>query len=97
MRTFLWTGFVLLLLLVLQTTLVPLLAVKQIIPDLLLLYVVFRGIREGRGRAVILGFTAGLLQDMVGTGPVGLFALSKAASAFLSCSLPVNRYQKNKR
>ncbi len=95
MRSFFLTGLVLVVLLVLQTTLVPLISVKQITPDILLLYVVFRGIREGRTRSVILGFCAGLLQDLAGTGPAGIVSLATAVAAFLSCSLPINRFEKN--
>ena len=80
---------------VIQTTLVPLIAVKQIAPDLLLLYVVFRGIREGRTHGMILGFSAGLLQDLSGSGLPGPIALARTVAVFLACSLPVNPYEKN--
>lgn len=95
MGSFLFTTVLLFGFLVLQTTLVPLIAVKQITPDLLLLFVVLRGVREGRTRVVILGFISGLLQDLAGTGPVGILALSRTVAVFAACSLPINRYEKN--
>jgi len=71
-------------LLVLQTSLVSYLAISNIVPDVMLLWVVYIAIREGQAAGTIAGFGAGLLLDFLsGTnGMLGLSALSKTVAGF---------------
>jgi rod shape-determining protein MreD len=74
-------GFVLL---VLQTTLVPVLLPLHFKPDLLLILVVYLGLHEGYVRGGTLAYVLGCLQDVFAAGYPGLFGL-----AFLGVFLAV--------
>ena len=85
----------LLILLVVQHTLIPFISIKGISPDILLIFVLYwSGIRH-RTYGVMMGFTAGLLQDLAGVGTTGVFALSKAVAAYAGYSFPMSRHEKN--
>jgi rod shape-determining protein MreD len=71
-------------LLLLQTTFVPLLSLGGMVPDLLLIWVVYTGLKRGQVETTIAGFAVGLLQDLVSTQFFGLAALSKTVAGFLS-------------
>jgi rod shape-determining protein MreD len=71
-------------LLFLQTTFIPLLSLGGMVPDLLLVWVVFTGLRRGRVETTVAGFLVGLLQDLVSTQLFGLAALSKTVAGFLA-------------
>ena len=71
-------------LLLLQTTFIPLLSLGGMVPDLLLIWVVYTGLRRGQVETTIAGFAVGLLQDLVSTQFFGLAALSKTVAGFLS-------------
>ena len=71
-----------LVLLVVQTTLIPFMSVAGIVPDLLLIWVVTTALRRGQIEATVGGFLAGLLQDLVATKFFGLAALSKTVTGF---------------
>lgn len=75
MRT-LAVGLVLVTVALIQTTLLPELALAGFRPDLLLLLVVGFALRDGAGTGVRVGFAAGLLTDLLlQTSAVGLTAL----------------------
>lgn len=71
-------------LLLLQTTFIPLLSLGGMVPDLLLIWVVYTGLKRGQVETTIAGFAVGLLQDLVSTQFFGLAALSKTVAGFLS-------------
>jgi len=71
-------------LLFLQTTFIPLLSLGGIVPDLLLVWVVFTALRRGQVETTVAGFLVGLLQDLVSTQLFGLAALSKTVAGFLA-------------
>jgi rod shape-determining protein MreD len=73
--------------LLVQVSLIPLLTVYEIAPDLLLIGVVFSAIRHGAIAAIITGFLAGLAQDAVATHLYGLQALAKAVAGFVAAYL----------
>ncbi len=56
---------------------------------------VFWCAQKHRYQGVILGFAGGLLQDFMEGGLLGVFALSKSAACYMSCSLPWGRYKQN--
>lgn len=68
---------------VLQSTLLPLVAFKGIHPDLLLVMVVSCALLSGKERGVGIGFFAGLLQDLVSGSIFGINTLSKLATGYI--------------
>jgi rod shape-determining protein MreD len=74
--------FTTLVLLLLQTTIVPFLALDSYLPDLLLIWVVYTAIRRGQVEAAVMGFLVGLLQDATTTQFFGLAALAKTVGGF---------------
>jgi rod shape-determining protein MreD len=86
MRTdiFKWAG-IFLLCFVLQTTVVPLIGVSGIIPDLLLTALFFLALRNGQMAAVGTGFFLGLAQDLFSAPSIlGQNALSKTIAGFFA-------------
>jgi rod shape-determining protein MreD len=70
----------------LQITLLNLMSIRGIRPDLIILFVVGRSLAEGPTAGVIWGFGLGLLLDAIGSGPIGLGALAYSVSGFF-CGL----------
>jgi rod shape-determining protein MreD len=70
------------LLVALQTTLIPLMSVANIIPDILLIWVVYVALQSGQISATVLGFFAGLFVDLLSGQFLGLSALSKTVVGF---------------
>ena len=68
--------------LVLQSTLVRLVAIESIQPDLILLALFFVALMEGSYPATIAGFCVGLVQDLYAPQTLGLNALSKSLIGF---------------
>jgi rod shape-determining protein MreD len=71
-----------LVLLLLQTTIVPFLSLEGYQPDLLMIWVVYIAIRRGQVEAAVSGFAVGLLQDLTTTQFFGLAALAKTVGGF---------------
>ena len=71
------------MLFIVQLLFMPLIGVFEFTPDLLIIWLVFVGIRRGHIEATIAGFCIGLLQDSVTTQFFGLAALSKSLVGFL--------------
>ena len=67
-----------------QLMFMPLIGVFEFTPDLLIIWLVYIGIRRGHIDATIAGFCVGLLQDSVTTQFFGLAALSKSLAGFLA-------------
>jgi rod shape-determining protein MreD len=67
-----------------QLVFIPFIGVFEFTPDVLIIWLVFVGIRRGHIEATIAGFCAGLLQDSVTTQFFGLAALSKSVVGFLA-------------
>ncbi len=70
--------------LVLQTTLARLLVRGSIGVDLVLVVVVYLGLREGPTVGILSGTVAGLAQDALTTGVVGIGALGKTIVGYLA-------------
>jgi rod shape-determining protein MreD len=75
-----------LVVLLLQTTAVPQIAIFTIIPDLVLIWVVYVAITRGQIAAMTTGFFLGLLLDVVSGGDsmLGLSALTKSLAGFFA-------------
>ncbi|MDZ7363328.1 MAG: rod shape-determining protein MreD [candidate division KSB1 bacterium] len=71
-------------LILLQTTLIPLLSIQDIYPDLLLIGVVITGIRHGATPAILAGCLAGFVQDAAVTQLYGLSSLAKSVAGFVA-------------
>ncbi|SHI97895.1 rod shape-determining protein MreD [Desulfofundulus thermosubterraneus] len=75
-------GFLLLALL-LQVTVVDLIHVKGVVPDLTFLLVVFYAFLRGQREGAFWGFVAGLMKDFITGNYFGLNALSTAVAGYL--------------
>jgi rod shape-determining protein MreD len=75
-----------LLIILLQSTLIPFVAIGTIVPDLVLLWIVFLAVTRGQIAATSAGFFLGLVMDLMSgnQGMLGLFALTKTVSGFLA-------------
>jgi rod shape-determining protein MreD len=75
-----------LLVLLIQTTIVPHIAIATIVPDLLLIWIVYLAITRGQVTAMTAGFFLGVLLDVVSGGDtmLGLSALTKSVAGFLA-------------
>ncbi len=71
-------------LLVIQTTIVPLIAINGIIPDLIIILLVFYTLKLGQLHGTILGFIYGLLFDLITGGLLGSSMLSKTITGFVT-------------
>jgi rod shape-determining protein MreD len=71
MRRFLPTVAALFVATLLQAGLAPYLAIGGVVPNFMLLVVVTLALVEGPGAGAAVGFTAGLIFELLGTGPVG--------------------------
>lgn len=76
----------------LQVAVAPHVAIGGVVPNLLLLVVLTFALIEGRNAGAIAGFSAGLLFDLLGTGPVGVAALVFAVTGYFAGSLSENMF-----
>lgn len=74
----------------LQVAVAPHMSIGGIVPNLLLLVVVTLAFVGGSSAGLYGGFAAGLVLDMIGTGPVGAWALVLALTGYLSGMLAAN-------
>ena len=76
-----------LLLVLLQFTLLNLLTIRGIKPDLIVLFIISRALMEGPTAGMIWGFFFGLLLDTISGGLTGLGALAYSLAGFLAGKL----------
>jgi rod shape-determining protein MreD len=77
---------------ILQATLAPYLAIGGVEPNFLLLAVVTLALTEGPVVGASAGFAAGLIFDLLGTGPVGAMALVLTVTGYLAGALQANLF-----
>ncbi|GBG56467.1 rod shape-determining protein MreD [Sporomusaceae bacterium FL31] len=82
MKAVFW-GIIVIAALIIQATVMPLLAFQGVQPDLLLIVVVSSSLLLGKDQGVSIGFFSGLLQDLVGGNIFGLNTLSKLITGYL--------------
>lgn len=77
---------IIIILVLVQKSLMWLIALTeyQITPDIILIGVVYFGIRKGKIPGSVAGFFAGLFLDLLSFSFIGLSALSQATSGFIS-------------
>ncbi|OPZ71825.1 MAG: rod shape-determining protein MreD [bacterium ADurb.Bin478] len=68
--------------LVVQVTLGDLFAVRGVKPDLCIIALCYISMREGRRRAVVWGFSAGLVEDLLNHALLGPGALARSVASF---------------
>ncbi len=73
-----------LLILLLQITVVNLLSIQTIKPDLVVIFISARAIAVGPTRGIIWGFAMGFLLDCFSGGTAGLGALAYSMAAFIA-------------
>jgi len=71
------------LFIILQTTLVHLMNLEGIIPDILAVWVIYIAVANGQMEGMLWGFGIGLLLDLTSHDFIGLSALSKTICGFL--------------
>jgi len=76
MKVLIWFA-TMLLAVSLQSTLIPVIALGGIRPDLVLVVVVSAALSEGRETGVLCGVFGGVLQDILSAGPFGINTLAK--------------------
>jgi rod shape-determining protein MreD len=74
----------LLFVLLLQLTVVDLITLRGIQPDLVLIVLCYIALARGRRTGAVYGFGIGLIQDAVGTGVLGLSALARTLAGFFA-------------
>ncbi len=72
---------------VFQGTLVNLISINGIRPDIVLLVLVFSTFHINRTEAIIFGFSVGLIQDLITGGIPGMSSLCKTISALIAYNL----------
>ena len=70
--------------LIVQTTIVPLAEINGIVPDLILILLVFYTLKNGQIYGTILGFVYGFLFDLITGSLLGSAMLSKTLSGFVT-------------
>ncbi len=73
-----------LLLVTFQTTIVSFTSIANIIPDIMLIWIVYIAVTQGQIPATVYGFAIGLLLDLISGQFLGLSALSKTIAGFLA-------------
>ncbi|MFZ2322947.1 MAG: rod shape-determining protein MreD [Ignavibacteriaceae bacterium] len=68
--------------LLIQITVVPLLSINTIIPDLILILLVYYSITQGQIYGSVLGFTYGLLFDIITGSLIGSTMIAKTIAGF---------------
>jgi rod shape-determining protein MreD len=68
--------------LIIQITIVPLLSINTLIPDLILILLVYYSITEGQIYGSVLGFLYGFLFDIITGGLIGSAMIAKTIAGF---------------
>lgn len=78
--------------LILQVALAPHMAIGNVVPNFLVLVVITLSFVEGPSAGAAVGFAAGLLLDLLSTGPVGAWALVLSATGYAAGLLQENLF-----
>ena len=68
--------------LVIQTTIIPFISINGVIPDLIIILLVFYTLRNGQIYGTVLGFIYGLLFDLITGSLLGSSMLAKTLAGF---------------
>lgn len=81
---FLRTAIVGIVALTLQISFIPMIEIGAWRPDLIILVVIFIGLRYGATQGILAGFILGVLQDSFSPHPVGISAFADTVTGFLA-------------
>jgi len=81
---YIWSVILFFPLLIIQTTIVPLIAIRGVTPDLIMILLVFYSMRCGQIYGSVLGFSYGLLFDLITGSLLGSTMLSKTLAGFIA-------------
>ena len=81
---YIWSIILFFPLLIIQTTVIPLISVKGITPDLIMILLVFYSMRCGQIYGTALGFTYGFFFDLITGSLLGSTMLSKTLAGFIA-------------
>lgn len=70
-------------LIIIQLTVMPLISIQGIIPDLIMVLLMFYTLKEGQMYGTVMGFVFGVLFDLISGGVLGSAAFSKTLSGFI--------------
>ncbi len=76
--------FLFTLLAALQITVVPLISISGIAPNLLIVLITFYALKNGQSFAILLGFTFGFLFDLISGGVIGVNMFAMTISGFIA-------------
>ena len=68
----------------LQTTLLDFIAVRGVVPDLVLILLVFLAVRRGSMNGQVVGFLGGVVEDIISISPLGFHSLVRVLIGFLT-------------
>jgi rod shape-determining protein MreD len=77
---------------ILQAGLAPYLSIGRVVPNFLLLAVITIALVEGPGPGAAAGFSAGLVFDLLGSGPVGPMLLVLTVTGYLTGLMHENMF-----
>ncbi len=83
-KNFVFPVIIFIPLLVLQLTVVPLISYNNIVPDLIILPVVYFSVKNGQRFGMLLGFLLGFLFDLFSGGLIGPAMFSKTVAGFIA-------------
>jgi len=70
--------------LIIQTTVIPLISIGQVVPDLILILLVYYSITEGQIYGTVLGFIYGFIFDLVTGSLLGSTMIAKTVAGFIA-------------
>lgn len=76
------TIFLISIVFLLQTTFIPIVPIKEITPDLIVIIVVYFSLSVGKNKGIGIGFGVGFVQDCLSAVPTGINVLSKGIIGF---------------
>jgi rod shape-determining protein MreD len=77
-------GLIAIALIVIQSTFVQFIAIENVTPDILVIWIVFLALRYGQIHATVAGFVLGLIMDITSGSFLGLASLSKTVCGFVA-------------
>ena len=75
---------VFLIVFIVEISLIDIISIKGITPDIILIFLIFVSLKESQTTATLSGFGTGLFQDLFSFSMLGLYSLSKSISCFLT-------------
>ncbi|GMU96534.1 MULTISPECIES: rod shape-determining protein MreD [Ignavibacterium] len=70
--------------LIIQTTVIPLVSIDQVVPDLILILLVYYSVTEGQIYGTVLGFIYGFFFDIVTGSLLGSTIIAKTVAGFVA-------------